>query len=475
MRWLKSKRMKLDRRKQQIRLKLKMRKLARRKQQQRPNVILGKNNRNKKMQIDQGDYQILKALYENQLQYRFCAKYGFGVTMDVLSMIKVRKNDTHKRIFHLRLRAMSLPRCILQLDALESLSITINGRLPRRIGQLKNLKKLVIYSQTPQALPEELGELSNLETLRVTADFVTFPSSLSRLPKFEELFLNIYHSPNNIEFQTLKHLEFRCRDELPPSVCNLCHLEHLDLAYSTIRYLPEEIGNLENLQILDLNHSKITELPRSIGKLQNLKTLNLDFTRNLGTLPVEIGGLGQLQNLFLLNRKFESLSPEQIPSTIFNLKNLERLHLSWPFYIADRLTNFEMLSRLVSEFPHLGIIESRENWTLVAPSRNPRLAHSLMCNRINTKLYHGDASPNSRYDHLISNLKLWPFILEQLDRTFRTYTTASSAGNTERFENPDAMYYLITNHLPYLLEAVKKNAKPPPCHTIVSVQNIDYQ
>ena len=460
MHWLISKRMKLDRRKQQIRLKMKMRKLARRKQQQRPNVVSGMNTEgDRKMQIDKGDYQILKALYENQFQYCFYAKYGFDDDRDILSMIKVRRNDTNKRIFRLRLRvSTTLPRCILQLDALESLFITLNGRLPRRIGQLKNLKDLTIFTNTPQALPEELGDLSNLEFLRVKADFVTIPSSLSRLPKFEKLILHISNTPNNIdEFQTLKHLEFTCRDELPLSICNLCHLEHLSLYSSTIRYLPEEICNLENLQILDLNDSHITELPRSIGKLQNLKTLDLDFTTNLATLPVEIGDLGQLENLFLRNKKF--VFPEQIPSTIFNLKNLKRLHLSWAFYNANRLTNFEMLSRLVSECPRLGFIDLRENWTLVTPSLNPRLAHSLMCNRINTKLCHGDASPNSRYDRLISNFELWPFILEQFDRTFRSYPRGSPAAYFEQFENPDAMYYLIINHLPNLLEAVKKNAK----------------
>lgn len=422
-------------------------------------------------QVDKNDYEIFKVLCEMGSEY--CEDSG---------QMWAREDDTNKRIFSLDLPSrMELPRCTLQLDALENLDICLLGRLPRWIGQLKSLKYLSIDIKTPQALPEELGDLTNLEYLSVhnhRVNSVSFPTSLSKLPKLEFLVLPDFYTQKNIgQFQSLKRLRLKC-DEFLPSICKLHQLEDLYLYDSeNLRSLPDEIGNLKNLKFLNLRQSGIEMLPQSVGKLQNLETLNLDCTHNLQSLPEEIGMLRGLQNLFLNTPAAHGA--DKIPSTIFSLRNLERLHLNWAFHNAEGGDNYNMLYRLVEECPHLSFIQFQDYrdfdnvWESVNPGWNPRLAYSLMCNRIKTKLCHGDAIPNTSADRLEhqTSIALWPFILEQFDRDYRTYVDGYSI---KQFDHPDAMHYLITNNFPTLLEAVKKNENLPSCRKIVSAQNIDY-
>lgn len=97
-------------------------------------------------------------------------------------------------------------------------------------------------------------------------------------------------------------------DSFPKEICDLTHLNQIQLANNTLRSVPSEIGKLKNLKVLNLSSNKIESLPPEIGQLQSLTKLNLAKNKLTG-LPPEIQ---QLQNLKSLNLKKNNISPEEI-------------------------------------------------------------------------------------------------------------------------------------------------------------------
>ena len=128
------------------------------------------------------------------------------------------------------------------------------------------------------SLPPEIGQLTELKSLRITGAAVT---------------------------------------EIPPEINQLKHLEVLDLSGNNLITLPPEIGQLTELQRLDLRHNQLTVLPPEIGALANLEILDLS-ENDLTTLPPEISGLGRLTSINLFFNDLISL-----PKEIGNLTNLK--------------------------------------------------------------------------------------------------------------------------------------------------------
>lgn len=79
-------------------------------------------------------------------------------------------------------------------------------------------------------------------------------------------------------------------ENIPESICSLENLEYLDASEIWLKSLPENLCELTNLKFLDLNENSFTNLPNNIGNLKNLKYLNLD-DNSLVTLPISISEL----------------------------------------------------------------------------------------------------------------------------------------------------------------------------------------
>ncbi|MEO6287404.1 MAG: T9SS type A sorting domain-containing protein [Dyadobacter sp.] len=106
---------------------------------------------------------------------------------------------------------------------------------------------------------------------------------------------------------------------IPTEIGNLTNLEHLDLSGGTDEYmwggpmpmtgpLPASLGNLIKLTYLDLSYKgndlqyqgAITgNIPKELGNLVNLKYLDLSAQKFTGTIPAEIGNLVNLEYLGL--------------------------------------------------------------------------------------------------------------------------------------------------------------------------------
>ena len=110
--------------------------------------------------------------------------------------------------------------------------------MPESIGNLSELRILIINESEIESLPESVGKLKNLVNLGIYEDRLT---------------------------------------SLPESFGNLTNLEVLSMYGNKLHSLPESIGNLENLHEISLTDNFLTRMPESF---KNLKCCMLSLLGN---------------------------------------------------------------------------------------------------------------------------------------------------------------------------------------------------
>ncbi|KAL8101627.1 hypothetical protein AgCh_033501 [Apium graveolens] len=114
---------------------------------------------------------------------------------------------------------------------------------------------------------------------------------------------------------------------IPPSICDLKHLENL---YINDNYIPGDfpkaLYNCSNLLELDLSQNCFIGLvPHDIDKMKNLKWLNLGANNFTGNIPPAVGMLPELEGLLLYQNLFDGTFPVEIG----NLSKLQFLELAY--------------------------------------------------------------------------------------------------------------------------------------------------
>ncbi|KAJ8251992.1 hypothetical protein COCON_G00213040 [Conger conger] len=109
---------------------------------------------------------------------------------------------------------------------------------------------------------------------------------------------------------------------LPPSLCSLSSLTHLDLSFNRLTSLPPCLLSLPLLSSLLLSHNLLSSLPSSVGELRSLSFLSL-LGNQLQTVPPSLGHLGALCTLDLSHNQLQRLPPE-----LGLLESLQSLELS---------------------------------------------------------------------------------------------------------------------------------------------------
>lgn len=143
--------------------------------------------------------------------------------------------------------------------------------LPSAIGKLKSLEEFIGHGCNMEKLPEEFSQLKNLRVVNLNRNsFTVFPNEILQLSNLESLAINF-----NFEI-------------LPDEICNLVHLKHLYMPNANITYLPENIGNLRELESLCIWGTKIKRLPVSCLNLSKIKCLYLTKSIFKNILPPEI-------------------------------------------------------------------------------------------------------------------------------------------------------------------------------------------
>jgi leucine-rich repeat protein SHOC2 len=118
---------------------------------------------------------------------------------------------------------------------------------------------LDLYQQQIESLPDSIGNLTNLVSLRCVDNRLTsLPDSIGNLTNLREL--RLYKNQ-------LKNL--------PDNIANLQNLTWLSLSLNRLRIFPESIISLTNLTGLLLNGNQLTVLPTNIDRLANLTYLDI--------------------------------------------------------------------------------------------------------------------------------------------------------------------------------------------------------
>lgn len=169
-----------------------------------------------------------------------------------------------------------------------------------------------------------------------------------------------------------------------PFICNLNHLQELNLANNKLSYLPECLCNLQNLRILNLSHNPLEQLCscfpgyaplisielancqlRSVPNLLfcNPKLEKLNLSGNfLQSLPDTTAPLPALKELNLSRNYLQ-----QVPSIIRRLVHLQVLNLSY-----NKLIDFSALVKL----PQLKVVILKGN-PLITKSQKKEIRSKL--------------------------------------------------------------------------------------------------
>ena len=229
----------------------------------------------------------------------------------------------------------------------------LSGELPEELGNLANLQELRFggtyncefgedcrpNSPSPNRLtgtiPPELGNLANLEWLDLAANQLTgeIPPELVSLANLQVLSFGANQLSGEIPawLGGLASLEVlwlngnQLSGQIPPELGNLSNLEGLGLFGNELTGpIPPELGSLTNLQRLYLSYNQLTgEIPAELGSLSKLLQLGLSGNQLTGEIPAELGSLTNLNNLLLFGNQLSG----QIPPELGSLSKLLQLYL----------------------------------------------------------------------------------------------------------------------------------------------------
>ena len=222
--------------------------------------------------------------------------------------------------------------------------IGLNGELPEELGNLRNLRTLLLSGNDlsgciPGVLISGPSEHDLLEIgipfcqdayLEEREAFVAIFSSFGRRVSREMRYGNL----RNVEGVTVDEegwitgLDFGNRNqdgEIPRELGDLSNLTRLDLSGNDLGgSIPPELGNLTKLTHLDLDGNELTGgVPADLAKLSSLTRLGLSSNDLGGSIPPELGSLSNLTYLALSSNGLSG----SIPPELGNLSNLEELYL----------------------------------------------------------------------------------------------------------------------------------------------------
>lgn len=266
------------------------------------------------------------------------------------------------------------------------------------------------------ALPEELGNLSALTSLKISKNLM-------------------YDIPEVVwNLAALKYLRLGQDeiDSISSQISKLTNLETL-LAYG-FSAIPAEIGELSNLKDITFREGGLTGFPFSFEKLVNLEVLSAAFN-NISEMPNSIENLPLLKTVLLSNNNFM-----EIPEVLFTLSKLKTLDLSY--------NNIQSINSAISNLTNLTSLQLHFNLIDSVPKS---MGSMLMLDRI-------DLNDNK--------IKIWPEELCTL------YISSLYLHNNEIASLPSKIGELFNLDILYLQNNKIKNL-PESLGSLARLQNLN--
>ncbi|KAI3781765.1 hypothetical protein L2E82_11789 [Cichorium intybus] len=243
---------------------------------------------------------------------------------------------------------------------------------------------------------------------------------------------------------------------VPPFICDLKNLTHLDLNYNYITgNFPTALYNCTNLRYLDLSQNYFVgklpddisrlspeiqylslfgnnfsgDIPVSISKLSKLKSLQLHQTLLNGSFPQEIGYLNDLEEL---NLSFNKFTPSRLPRSFMQLKKLQYFYMTEANLIGEIPGNF-------SGMPALELLDLSVN------RLNGSIPYDLFLLKNLTQIYlYGNNLTGEIPDSIEAlNMKIIDLSANKL-----TGKVPSGFGNLIRLTNLTLMFNQLSGELP---------------------------
>ena len=174
---------------------------------------------------------------------------------------------------------------------------------------------LLMGNRLAGRIPSTIGDLTNLETLRLTDNSLRgeIPSELGSLKSLQVLEL----ADNNLS------------GEIPPELGGLTNLQSLELFDNRLwGAIPSELGSLAQLQVLDVSDNRLSgEVPTELANLTKLEVLDLSDNSLTGAIPEGLGSLADLDTVYLDGNDLSGC----IPTTWRSLDNEDFDDLGLPF------------------------------------------------------------------------------------------------------------------------------------------------
>ena len=235
-----------------------------------------------------------------------CCIYGVTCVRESVVSISMPKNNI----------AGSIPSQLGILTDLTDLNLSnnkISGGIPTDLGQLTDLVDLQLNDNTiADSIPSELGLLIKLQTLDLSTNELigSLPSEIWNLT----------------DLRSFSMITNKLEGLIPAELGKLTKLEMFAVASNKLYFdgiFPS--WNMSTLTNLDVSKTGITGIiPASkLSLMTGLVTLNLDDNAINGTIPTEMGLLGDLKFLFLSTNKLTGTIPTELLMTGLVTLNLE--------------------------------------------------------------------------------------------------------------------------------------------------------
>ncbi|KAJ7981864.1 putative Kinase [Quillaja saponaria] len=231
------------------------------------------------------------------------------------------------------------------LEILSLLGNRLSGSIPKEIGDIASLKRLVLEdNQLDGPLHPNLGNLLQLEGLLLSANNFTgtIPETFGNLKNLTDFRIDGSRISGKIpgligNWTKLDRLDLQgtaMEGPVPSNIAllkNLTQLRITDLNGSTTKF--PDLKDLKNMKELILRNCLIADsIPVYIGQMTTLKTLDLSFNKLTGEIPGSFEGLKMLMYMFLTNNSLSGA----IPGWILNYK--KNIDLSYNNFTGSSAT-----------------------------------------------------------------------------------------------------------------------------------------